>query len=74
MLTDRTDMTLDVYRGRNTTMQQQQHKLKMLLVFNNWAQAVLTSLAGSKTNILSSKHCLLYTCIYKNSYHPLSDL
>ena len=24
-LTDRPDMTLDVYRGRKTTMQQQQH-------------------------------------------------
>ena len=26
-LTDRPDMTLDVYRGRKTTMQQQQHAL-----------------------------------------------
>ena len=26
-LTDRSDMTLDVYRGRKTTMQQQQQKL-----------------------------------------------
>ena len=25
-LTDRPDMTLDVYRGRKTTMQQQQHQ------------------------------------------------
>ena len=25
MLTDRPDMTLDVYRGRKTTIQQQQH-------------------------------------------------
>ena len=28
-LTDRPDMTLDVYRGRKTTMQQQQQQLKM---------------------------------------------
>ena len=27
-LTDRPDMTLDVYRGRKTTMQQQQQELK----------------------------------------------
>ena len=27
-LTDRPDMTLDVYRGRKTTMQQQQKKIK----------------------------------------------
>ena len=26
MLTDRPDMTLDVYRGRKTTMQQQQQQ------------------------------------------------
>ena len=29
-LTDRTDMTLDVYRGRKTTKQQQQHHLSLL--------------------------------------------
>ena len=28
-LTDRPDMTLDVYRGRKTTIQQQQHSLKI---------------------------------------------
>ena len=28
-LTDRTDMTLDVYRGRKTTIQQQQHSVTM---------------------------------------------
>ena len=28
-LTDRPDMTLDVYRGRKTTMQQQQPKLRL---------------------------------------------
>ena len=28
-LTDRPDMTLDVYRGRKTTMQQQQQKLSL---------------------------------------------
>ena len=29
-LTDRPDMTLDVYRGRKTTMQQMQHPKKAL--------------------------------------------
>ena len=29
-LTDRPDMTLDVYRGRKTTMQQQQQQQQML--------------------------------------------
>ena len=31
-LTDRPDMTLDVYRGRKTTMQKQQQKLKKKLI------------------------------------------
>ena len=30
-LTDRPDMTLDVYRGRKTTMQQQQQRLSFTL-------------------------------------------
>ena len=30
-LTDRPDMTLDVYRGRKTTMQQQQQSLRITL-------------------------------------------
>ena len=30
-LTDRPDMTLDVYRGRKTTIQQQQQQLKILI-------------------------------------------
>ena len=34
-LTDRPDMTLDVYRGRKTTMQQQQQHLKFLYSKNN---------------------------------------
>ena len=29
-LTDRPDMTLDVYRGRKTTMQQQQKSLRLI--------------------------------------------
>ena len=32
-LTDRLDMTLDVYRGRKTTMQQQQHITSVRVVF-----------------------------------------
>ena len=34
-LTDRPDMTLDVYRGRKTTMQQQQNQNRILHVYNN---------------------------------------
>ena len=32
-LTDRPDMTLDVYRGRKTTMQQQQQQVERVQVF-----------------------------------------
>ena len=37
-LTDRPDMTLDVYRGRKTTMQQQQQNLKLVSIsyLNKW--------------------------------------
>ena len=34
-LTDRPDMTLDVYRGRKTTMQQQQQQFNVICVFNS---------------------------------------
>ena len=34
-LTDRPDMTLDVYRGRKTTIQQQQQSYEMELRFRN---------------------------------------
>ena len=35
-LTDRPDMTLDVYRGRKTTMQQQQQQFcELILSFNS---------------------------------------
>ena len=33
-LTDRPDMTLDVYRGRRTTMQQQQQRDCIIITFN----------------------------------------
>ena len=33
-LTDRPDMTLDVYRGRKTTMQQQQNR-RLVLIFRD---------------------------------------
>ena len=35
-LTDRPDMTLDVYRGRKTTMQQQQQHVSFFLV-SKWS-------------------------------------
>ena len=34
-LTDRPDMTLDVYRGHKTTMQQQQQQLSWMMLFQN---------------------------------------
>ena len=34
-LTDRPDMILDVYRGCKTTMQQQQHRLTLILYHTN---------------------------------------
>ena len=34
-LTDRPDMTLDVYRGRKTTMQQQQQPIASFVCFFN---------------------------------------
>ena len=34
-LTDRPDMTLDVYRGRKTTMQHQQQKNLLYVIFHN---------------------------------------
>ena len=38
-LTDRPDMTLDVYRGRKTTMQQQQSMGTIGMLFNaKWKQ------------------------------------
>ena len=40
-LTDRPDMTLDVYRGRKTTIQEQQHqKLSGLVSSTSYAQMV----------------------------------
>ena len=35
-LTDRPDMTLDVYRGRKTTMQQQQQQLIKIYILNKF--------------------------------------
>ena len=40
-LTDRPDMTLDVYRGRKTTMQQQQQQQQLIGVFANAEMADL---------------------------------
>ena len=39
-LTDRPDMTLDVYRGRKTTMQQQSTS-EIADIFNTWDEIVL---------------------------------
>ena len=41
-LTDRPDMTLDVYRGRKTTKQQQQYLIAHITLFNNPMLSALT--------------------------------
>ena len=53
-LTHRPDMTLDVYRGRKTTMQQQQ-KSHEILIDKCIKRAIVqnTKLKGSRENILS---------------------
>ena len=56
-LTDRPDMTLDVYRGRKTTMQQQYNNSNIslqLFTHNFPALAVLQSLAISNIVYLNS--------------------
>ena len=54
-LTDRPDMTLDVYRGRKTTMQQQQQPRQNLLI-ESYACIYLRSSPGTKfrENVLIS--------------------
>ena len=52
MLTDRPDMTLDVYRGRKTTMQQQQQQQRLN---QSW---LLTMLQIDFAGVFS-KPCLL---------------
>ena len=42
-LTDRPDMTLDVYRGRKTTMQQQQQNLSFLIKFSYLSRSTAKS-------------------------------
>ena len=77
-LTDRPDMTLDVYRGRKTTMQQQQCTLKFLLV-NPKCQS-LGVLVHPNTNyvgMLEYKILLLQTgsciCLLRNLNTPVRD-
>ena len=55
-LTDRPDMTLDVYRGRKTTMQQQQQPKHITFTLPlRYGQLVLG-------NTLSSKKTLSFSC------------
>ena len=48
-LTDRPDMTLDVYRGRKATLQQQQQNLSVLV--REWVWDLI---------VFVSDHCLLF--------------
>ena len=57
-LTDRPDMTLDVYRGRKTTMQQQQQQCKMLD-----AEETLKCRSQAYNNLMRSK-CLYCTLAF----------
>ena len=49
-LTDRPDMTLDVYRGRKTTMQQQQQQI---ISFFNKANVYILSVQSNADLLLS---------------------
>ena len=61
-LTDRPDMTLDVYRGRKTTIQQQQQPFGDFLHYIN--QASLTADCGASLNLLDFSDSL-YTNVLK---------
>ena len=56
-LTDRPDMTLDVYRGRKTTMQQQQQQLDS-------ANSCYSIRQNLHTHVAICMH--KYTCTYAN--------
>ena len=51
-LTDRPDMTLDVYRGRKTTIQQQEKSFKQLLLLNRCTDFEIISQKRSLANPL----------------------
>ena len=57
-LTDRPDMTLDVYRGRKTAIQQQQLCI-------NTVQPVLSKQHRYNQNLLALDRCLLITGSFK---------
>ena len=54
-LTDRPDMTLDVYRGRKTTMQQQQQSLCLKVLFNCGVSKKKKRKADEESSTLISK-------------------
>ena len=65
-LTDRPDMTLDVYRGRKTTMQQQQPfrlSFRKIVLSTNYYKIMIGSLTSA--DILLKR-----TSIRKSSIHP----
>ena len=79
-LTDRPDMTLDVYRGRKTTMQQQQqphlnrlHETIQMRGHNIWFQREIRkiiikySLLSRALEIFYYKHCF-FSCFF--SWYP----
>ena len=47
-LTDRPDMTLDVYRGRKTTMQQQQQRAAVQFLLNVLLIVVMNCCLGTR--------------------------
>ena len=74
-LTDRPDMTLDVYRGRKTTMQQQQQQQPVsssvyLLIFVLSMCPVQSSLLDHRTRNHLSFHFL--SMVRSSSYFPVT--
>ena len=74
-LTDRPDMTLDVYRGRKTTMQQQQQRTEMLSTATSdfLKQMIIRKSFNSRCSqnyrYLTYKlvHCMV--CLFKKNIH-----
>ena len=64
-LTDRPDMTLDVYRGRKTTMQQQQQFIGQLLGTSRVVHLLKRTITLSDRNgpILDHVHPILTICL-----------
>ena len=76
-LTDCPDMTLDVYRGRKTTTQQQQHKIKMTRVAESLSICLQcwlrTNIRNASKRILMRNLIIIHIFFMKNK-QKLSDI